>query len=129
MENDLNRTIESLTKEYCLEEKENLKTSLLNSILIKIKNNNNYLLDLLSTAREFFSSSNDLKRNTSLVLILRILERVGNLKLDFIQYKNLLDLSFNKLKDVVVAPTVVKIIYSKFNLFIFLINYFFQIVY
>ena len=73
--------------------------------------------------------ANDLKRNTSLVLILRILERVGNLKLDFIQYKNLLDLSFNKLKDVVVAPTVVKIIYSKFNLFIFLINYFFQIVY
>jgi transposase-like protein len=113
MENEIKRTIDSLTKEYCLEEKENQKTNLLNIILIKIKNDNTIFADLIKNIREYISSSKDLIRQSALTLILRILERVANLKMEFSFYKNLIDLGFNKMKDVVLSGNAVKIIYSK----------------
>lgn len=117
MENELKRTIDSLAKEYYLEEKESQKTSLLNIILIKIKNENQLFLEIITNNRQYISSSNDLIRQSSLFLILRILERITNLKMEFKFYKSLIDLSFNKMKDVVIAPIAVKIFYSKLNIF------------
>ncbi len=116
MENELKRTIESLAKEYCLEEKENLKINLLNAILIKIKNDNQSFTELIKNIREYYSSSKDLIRQSAMLLILRILERVANLKMDFIFFKNTIDLAFNKMKDVVISSSAVKIIYSKIKL-------------
>jgi len=112
MEYDINRKIESLSKEYCLEENEKNKTNLLNLILIKIKNDNQILLDLMKNIREFFSSSKDLIRQTSMLLIVRILERIANLKMDFQFYMSLIELGLNKMKDVVIALSAVKLIYS-----------------
>lgn len=118
MENEIKRTIESLTKEYCLEEKENQKTNLLNIILIKIKNENQVFVDLTKNIRELISSSKDLIRQSAFTLILRILERVANLKMEFGFYKSLIGLCFNKMKDVVIAGIAVKIIYSNFSIFL-----------
>jgi len=117
MENEIKRTIESLTKEYCLEEKENLKTNLLNIILIKIKNENKVFAELIKNIREMLSSPKDLIRQSAITLILRVLERVANLNMEFGFYKSLFDLGLNKMKDVVIAGIAVKIIYSKSVLF------------
>ena len=131
MENILKRTYESLILElFTYEEESSSAKNILNYIYIKIKNENSNektetllnstnegFKDILKICKNHLSSNNDLKRKLSLSLINKILLVVGNLKLNFEDIKDLINLSIEKMMNVVLAQSAVKMLLSKIKFY------------
>lgn len=114
MENALKRSFESLITEILsLEEESPERKNLLNFLYIKAKNEKGSFTEILKICKNNLSSNNDIKRKSSLGLIHKILNVIQNLNLDFSDITDLINLSIEKMSNVVLAPIAVKIFLGK----------------
>ena len=110
-------TIQELVSDYVVKDKDNLNE--MNLILLKIKNDNSELRNLIISLEIFITSNNDILRKNSVKIISLIFERITNLQIDDEEIKRMIQFGYSKMKDVVCAPFAVKLIYSKYYLIIF----------
>jgi hypothetical protein len=110
---DLQNLKEFISSYITLNDKESqIDTSF---ILKFVSSNPSNFKVLISHLETFLTSNNDILRKNSVKLFAIILERLPNLDLgNSEEYKNLLKFAYSKMKDVVCAPSSVKIIYCIF---------------
>jgi hypothetical protein len=103
------KQFDELVSDYIVKENMNEISIILNNI----EADNREFRQLLKSLGNFIQSNNDLLRKNAMKIISLILEKITNLDISAEDIKNLIVLSFSKMRDVVCAPFGVKILYCK----------------